>query len=259
MTSPTPSLLAGAANFRDLGGYRTRGGRTIRYGLLYRSEALPELNDEDLAKLRSLGIRLLCDMRSNSERQQTPNRWAVGMDVETLSLDIAADLRAGYPAITELLSGYPTQWHAEQAMLATYRLFPQTFASSLPRLFESILQDQLPLVFHCAAGKDRTGFIAALLLSVLEVPGDTILHDYMLSAERWRGSHTEAAIRRHLAPFCSDEVDIQVIRTLAGVNPIYLDAAFEVIESRYGTVEDYLNAAGIPSESLYRLRDRLLL
>ncbi|MCY1277731.1 Tyrosine-protein phosphatase [compost metagenome] len=255
---PTPPLLTSAANFRDLGGYQAQCGRKVRHGLLYRSEALCELSDTDLETLRSLDIRLLCDVRSDGERLQAPNRWPVDAPVATLNLNISADLRASHATICKLLAGTPDAWHAEQAMLATYRMFPQAFVQSLPMLFEHMLGGKLPLLFHCAAGKDRTGFIAALILSALGVPRETIYFDYMLTTERWHGVRSEASTRRYLTPICDGEPSDEVIRTLCGVHPAYLDAAFEVIDELFGSRHRYLAASGLPEAAQERLKDLLL-
>ncbi|MEK1940292.1 MAG: tyrosine-protein phosphatase [Pseudomonas sp.] len=257
VSRPLP-LLASAPNFRDMGGLPAADGRTLRYGQLYRSEDFSNLSDRDAVLLQNLGVQLLCDVRSDSERRQHPNRWPTD-PVGTLNLNIAADLRASHAAITRLLSGTPGVAEAEQAMLVTYRMFPEAFTLRLAQLFGRILAGgQLPLVFHCAAGKDRTGFIAAILLSALGVEREAIYADYLLSLERWQGERSEAAIRRYLQPLCDQEPAQDVIQTLCQVQAIYLDAAFEEIEQRYGGVNDYLQLIGLHASAQDRLQALLL-
>lgn len=252
-------LLSSTPNFRDLGGYRAECGRSVRHGLIYRSQDFSNLSSEDMERLRDLGIVLVCDVRSDSERLQTPSQWPVEGELERLNLNISADLRASHEAITQLLSGAPNEEHARQAMLLTYRMFPDAFATKLAQLFDCILaSEQLPLAFHCAAGKDRTGFIAAILLNALGVPRATILADYLLTAKRWKGPQSEAAIRRYLTPLCEKEPPTEVIRTLCGVSPDYLAAAFEIVDREYGGVADYLKLLGIHAETQHRLKDLLL-
>lgn len=254
----SPPYLASAPNFRDMGGLPTRDGRTLRHGLLYRSEDFSNISDSDMARLDKLGVKLLCDVRSDNERIQHLNRWPAN-SADTFNLNIAADLRAGHQAITSLLCGTPGVAQAEQAMLATYRIFPEAFALRLTQLFDRILRrEELPLVFHCAAGKDRTGFIASILLSALDVTREAIYADYMLSRERWLGERSEAAIRHYLEPLCEREPLPEVIQTLCQVSPIYLDAAFEVIEQTYGSLEDYLELIGLDASSRERLQALLL-
>ncbi|MDR6575930.1 tyrosine-protein phosphatase [Pseudomonas extremaustralis] len=243
--SSSPPYLSSVPNFRDMGGLRTSNGRSLRHGLVYRSQDFSTISDADLQHLQDLNAQLLCDIRSDSERQQHPNRWPID-GTSTFNLNISADLRANHQAITRLLSGTPGKAQAEQAMLATYRIFPQAFELRLAQMFERILGGgQLPLIFHCAAGKDRTGFIAAVLLCALGVPKNIIYADYLLSGERWKGEHSEAAIRRYLAPLCDQAPSTEVIRILSQVDSRYLDAAFEVIEQNYGGMEAYLIVIGL--------------
>jgi len=251
--------LASAPNFRDMGGLPASGGRTLCYGLLYRSEDFSSLSDEDVVLLDGLGVQLLCDVRSASERRQHPNRWPSD-SAGILNLNITADLRASHQAITNQLSGTPGKEQAEQAMLLTYRMFPEAFALRMAQLFDRILSGgHLPLVFHCAAGKDRTGFIAAILLSALGVEREAIYADYLLSRERWVGERSEVAIRRYLQPLCETEPKKEVIQTLCQVSPAYLDAAFEVIEQNYGGVDDYLELIGLDVLARKRLQELLLI
>lgn len=255
MSSLKP-LLASAPNFRDLGGYTASCGRSVRRGLIYRSEDFSNLTPEDAEQLQRLGIRVVCDLRSDRERHITPNKWRAAT---ALNLNISVDLRAGHATITRLLSGTPSQEHAELAMLETYRLFPSAFAEHMPHLFQHILDHKhLPMVFHCAAGKDRTGFIAAMLLSALGVPRDTIYVDYLQTAERWNGARSETAIRAYVAPLCDGEPSLEVVRTLCGVSPRYLNAAFEVIDQQYGGIDHYLESARMDSHARRQLGELLL-
>jgi protein-tyrosine phosphatase len=251
--------LTSAPNFRDMGGLPASGGRTLSYGLLYRSEDFSNLSEDDVVLLDGLGLQLVCDLRSDSERGQHPNRWQADR-AGTVNLNIAADLRASHQAITRLLSGTPGKEQAEQAMLFTYRMFPEAFALRTTQLFDRILGGgQLPLVFHCAAGKDRTGFIAAIFLSALGVEREAIYADYLLSRERWAGERSEVAIRRYLQPLCETEPAPEVIQTLCQVSPVYLDAAFEVIEQNYGGVDNYLELIGLDVLTRERLQALLLI
>lgn len=251
--------LASTPNFRDMGGLPASGGKTLRYGQLYRSEDFSNLSDTDVLLLQGLGVKLLCDVRSDSERRQHPNRWPAE-SANALNLNISADLRASHEAITHLLRGNPGVAQAEEAMRMTYRMFPKAFALRLAQLFDRILEaGHLPLVFHCAAGKDRTGFIAAILLTALGVERDAIYADYLLSRERWKGERSEAAIRHYLLPLCDQEPAAEVIQTLCQVRAEYLNAAFDEIEQRYRSTDDYLELIGLDARAKERLQALLLI
>jgi protein-tyrosine phosphatase len=253
-------LLVGAPNFRDMGGYSTHDSRTVRFGHLYRSEGLASLTPEDWEVVRGLGIQLICDLRSASERTHIPTLWPEGSAVQMLHLDVSADVRAGNAAMAKALLENPTAEGAREAMLISYRHFPQAFAGHLPTLFGRLLaSDGLPLVFHCAAGKDRTGFLAALLLAALGVSQQTILDDYLLSARYWGGARGETSIRQVLTVMFGAAPDDAVIKPLVAVEKAYLVAAFDAIVEQYGSVEGYLETvAGVGPAQREALKSVLL-
>jgi len=253
-------LLAGAPNFRDMGGCSTKDSRTVRRGQLYRSEGLAGLTPEDLEVVRGLGVQLVCDLRSARERAHIPTRWPEGTSVQVLHLDVSEDVRAGNAAMAKALLDNPSAEGARQAMLSSYRHFPEAFAPHLCTLFEQLLANKgLPLVFHCAAGKDRTGFLAAVLLAALGVEEQSILDDYLLSARYWSGPRGEASIRQVLTVMFGVAPDDAVIAPLVSAEKEYLAAAFDAIVERYGSVDDYLETvAGVGPEQRQTLRNVLL-
>ncbi|KTT95243.1 protein tyrosine phosphatase, partial [Sphingomonas yabuuchiae] len=172
--------LQGGRNFRDLGGYRTADGRTVKWGLLYRSGQMHDLTPADYVTLQKLGIRTVCDFRDTAERTREPTLWPAGQRPKVLSDDYALDMSA------MRLPGDPSTWTHEQvvtAMTATYPKLLDQFNGQYRRMFAELLAGDVPLAFHCTAGKDRTGVAAALLLTALGVPRATIIDDYLLSNE----------------------------------------------------------------------------
>lgn len=262
MVLPTENvpLLAGAPNFRDMGGYSTRDSRRVRLGHLYRSEGLENLTPGDLEVVRGLGIRLVCDLRSAQERAHLATLWPQGTAVQMLHMDVSADVRAGNAAMATALRDNPSAEGARQAMLISYRHFPEAFAPHLSMLFGRLsATDGLPLMFHCAAGKDRTGFLAALVLAVLGVPEPSIVDDYLLSARYWSGPRGEASIRQVLTVLFGAAPDDVVIAPLVRVERQYLAAAFDAIVERYDSVERYLETvAGVGAKQREALKNMLL-
>lgn len=253
-------LLAGAPNFRDMGGYSTHDARTVRHGHLYRSEGLERLTPEDLEVVRSLGIRLVCDLRSAKERTHLPTLWPEGTAVQRLHMDVSADVRAGNAAMAKALLENPSAEGARQAMLIAYQHFPDAFAPHLSTLFGHLSADHgVPLVFHCAAGKDRTGFLAALLLAALGVPEASIVEDYLLSSRYWSGPRGEASIRQVLTVLFGAAPEDAVIAPLVSADRHYLAAAFDAIVERYDSVERYLQTvAGVGAKQREALKNLLL-
>lgn len=247
-TSPTLTiptrLLASASNFRDLGGHAGLDGRRVRQHRVYRSDHLAALTPEDLATLQGLGITHRIDFRGAGERSFLPAEVA---GLTTLALTIEPTV---VHRVQELLAAgqVPTEAETVALMCQTYRGFARESAPVYARFFRQLLEQSTPLVFHCTAGKDRTGFAAALLLSALGVSRDDILQDYLLTNQLYvRSTLVEARGPAH------------VMDVLWSVQPAFLDAAFTAIEEDFGSVPKYLEGPmGLDAQALDRLRGSLL-
>jgi protein-tyrosine phosphatase len=245
--------LAGGQNFRDLGGYRTTDGRQVRWGVLYRSGSMVGLTNADEQYLATLGIRVLCDLRSPPERQAEPTPWQAFGVQDYLAWDYQLDMTGIGAALQDRA---PTGEKMAAAMTQFYRALPKEFAPRYRDMFARLAAGEEPLALNCSAGKDRTGLGSALLLLSLGVPRDTVMQDYLLSQQtydpsRARQSAAYKQLMAHLAP--------EVIGALTGVRAEYLDAAFAQIEQDYGSVDAYLaTALGVTPEIRARLQQRLL-
>jgi protein-tyrosine phosphatase len=225
--SPARHLnLAGASNFRDLGGYATREGRTVRWRQIFRSNHLAHLTDDDAAILRSLGVKSAFDFRGSVERAEA----LCGMsDITVHSLPVEPTVVAALRAIAA--SGTPlSAEHAVEVMRDSYRSYVQQNTPRFRTLFAHLLEDRAPLVIHCTAGKDRTGFACALILHTLGVPDEVISEDYLLTNQFYRRD-----------PNSSSDLPDHVKQVLGSVQPAFLGAAFEAIDADYGSLEAYLS------------------
>jgi protein-tyrosine phosphatase len=224
--SPARHLnLSGASNFRDLGGYLTRDGRTVRWRQIFRSNHLGHLTDDDAAVLRSLGVKSAFDFRGTGERAEA----LCGMsDVTVHSLPVEPTVVAALRAIAA--SGTPLSAdHAVEVMRDSYRSYVQQNTPRFRALFAHLLEDRAPLVIHCTAGKDRTGFACALILHTLGVPDEVISEDYLLTNRFYRRD-----------PNSGSDLPDHVTQVLGSVQPAFLGAAFEAIDADYGSLEAYL-------------------
>jgi len=217
--------LAGASNFRDLGGYATRDGRTVRWRKLFRSNHLGHLTASDSAILRELGVRSAFDFRGQHERSEA----LCGMEeIETHSLPVEPTVVAALRAIVS--SGRPaTAADALEVMRDSYRGYVEQSTPRFRALFAHLLQDRAPLVIHCTAGKDRTGFACALILHTLGVADDVIAEDYLLTNRFYRRD-----------PSASSDLPDDVRQVLGSVQTSFLAAAFETIDAGYGNLDNYL-------------------
>ncbi|WP_347094123.1 tyrosine-protein phosphatase [Sphingomonas parapaucimobilis] len=231
--------LQGGRNFRDLGGYRTSDGRTVKWGLLYRSGQMHELTPADYTYLQTLGIRTVCDFRDTRERTAAPTLWPAGQKPKVLSDDYALDMSA------MRLPGDSSTWTHDQvvtAMIATYPKLLDQFRGQYARMFAELLAGDVPLAFHCTAGKDRTGVAAALLLTALGVPRATIVEDYLLSNQHM------ALLAAQPTGFRA-KLSSEAARTFAGVYRRYIEAVFAVTDRHPGGTMGYLREAmglGVP-------------
>jgi len=252
--------LQGGRNFRDLGGYTTTDGRRIRWGRVYRSGVMSYLTDRDHEYLKPLGIRTVCDFRTLRERQREPIRW--GSDqVDILEWD--------YDARSVSLRAYLTDTEfspdiARSTMRALYRKIPVIFQTQYAALFDKLASGDLPLVFNCSAGKDRTGMAAALLLLSLGVSREQVMADYVLTdsvvdLEKELFAHSGGSVAlgddHSYLQSVGHEARIPLLKAL----PEYLEAAFDQLETDHGSVPDFVRRAlGVGEEKLERIRARVL-
>jgi protein-tyrosine phosphatase len=244
MTPVPTALLQGASNFRDVGGYRNADGRCVRRGQVFRSDHLAGLTPEDLARLASLGIGHSLDFRGAAEYSATP--YAIP-GVQRLALTIEPTVIARMQAL--VVQGIvPTTEETVALMCETYRDFVNHNAGTFGRFLKHLLEQPTPQVFHCTAGKDRTGFAAALLLSALGVDRATIEHDYLLTNQLYkRDNRLEGSGHPH------------VMKVLWQVQPEFLHAAFDAVDAQHGGMQDYLQGAiGLSPQELAELKQMLL-
>jgi protein-tyrosine phosphatase len=217
--------LAGASNFRDLGGYPARDGRAVRWRQIFRSNHLGHLTETDIELLRSLGLKSAFDFRGTEERAAA----MCGIEeiaVHSLPIEptVVAALRA------RRANGVPlSSADALDVMRDSYRSYVRHNTASFRALFAHLLEGRAPLVIHCTAGKDRTGFACALILHVLGVPDDLIAEDYLLTNRFYRRD-----------PYASSDLPDEVRQVLGSVEASFLAAAYDAISADYGDLENYL-------------------
>jgi protein-tyrosine phosphatase len=218
--------LQGASNFRDLGGYPSKGGRAVRWRRIFRSNHLGHLTPADIDVLRGLGLKQAFDFRGAEERAAASCGIAE-IAVHSLPIEptVIAALRTLRTAGTPLSSV-----EAREAMRDSYRNYVRHNTPRFRALFAHLLENGGPLVIHCTAGKDRTGFACALILHALGVPEDLIAEDYLLTNRFYRRD-----------PSASTDLPEDVRLALTSVEASFLAAAFEAIRDGYGDLEGYLS------------------
>ncbi|MFD1711913.1 tyrosine-protein phosphatase [Ottowia sp. GY511] len=217
--------LTGASNFRDLGGYLGADGRSVRWRKLFRSDHLGALTADDARTLGGLGVGRAFDFRGTTERAAVPYDLN---GVSQYSLPIEPTVVQRMKELVEAGQVVSPQQTVE-LMQQTYRAFVHDNAARFATLFEHLLESDAPLVFHCTAGKDRTGFAAALILMALGVPRDVVMQDYLLTNEHYRMPELDES-----------RAPREVLYVLWRVQEDFLDAALDAVEQDYGGMPAYL-------------------
>ena len=249
----------GADNFRDLGGYKTLDGATLRAGRIYRSNTLHDLTESDFDYFRKLGVSLICDLRGPVERKEYPNLWRADHGIAELHIDTSAELKNANMGLLQQLRSKPTPEHATELLSDIYRRMPGAFSGRLHVLVDRLLAGGLPAVIHCSAGKDRTGFVCAMLLFALDVPAETIYRDYMLSGTPDRNKVIRGSATALMNEIFGFPPEPELVDVLLGVQEDYLDIALDTVNSQYGSIQAYLErAGGLDTHKRRRLKQLLV-
>lgn len=244
----------GTPNFRDYGGYQTDDGRMVKWRRLFRSGQLSALTDDDQDQFANLDIRMVFDFRHDQERDNDPSRLPAAIPAAIVNLPINPG--SSVSSLDKILTAGITFEQMAELMCAINRELAISQSGAYRQMFEHLLNhEEGGSLVHCSAGKDRTGFAAAMVLSVLGVPRETILVDYMLSAKYFNiDSELDRASKKYRW-----QADRSALVPMLEVRETYLGTAFEAIEQEYSSVECYLeDVLGIGSQEKTYLQERYL-
>ena len=218
--------LEGSLNCRDLGGLRTVDGRTTRRGRVYRSDALATLTAEDQARLETLGIKAVFDLRTTEERVRAPNLLPAGPVQHAVGF-----IPRGNPEMFQAVNAGQLDVAGTRAtMLQQYENLILDHTDRLARVYRGLLDGQgVPAIIHCASGKDRTGIVSAVLLLAVGVRRDDVLEDY----------HVSNFQRRPVDLFQGGAAG-EVVEQIMCAVPEYLETALAAVEREFGSLDDYL-------------------
>ncbi len=246
-------------NFRDMGGYITTDGQQrVRWGKLYRSGALNGLTDSDQRELQEAQIATIVDFRTRQERLNEATVW-LDPRTEQLSWDYDMDMSS----MATMFDGAElTAERMESLMAQAYPGIVQSMTSQYTAMFDRLASNDGALLFHCTAGKDRTGVAGALILTALGVDRETIRRDFMLSDDYYSSmSASRPAFGDSGDPHMQKLAQLppEVLQPLMGVRESYLDAAFAYMEQDSGSVLAYIQRRlSVSDEELQSIRERLL-
>lgn len=255
--------IATVPNLRDLGGYTTKDGVTVVHGLIYRSNQLAGISSEDMEKIAKLNLKNDYDLRTEAERTPLPDELPPG--VNNIWLDVLKDATGSAPTNLLALLQDPKEGNKELGdgkieaiFITSYRDFVSlSSAKTAYHEFFSSLADQnkLPALFHCTTGKDRTGWGAAALLTLLDVPKETVMKDYLRSNDYILPLYKEV-IDGYVAGGGEPSIPLAIF----GVKEEYLEASFDEMQTKYGSIENYFSEGlNIDATTQKALRDIYLI
>ncbi len=254
--------IASAPNLRDVGGRPTKGGGRVRSGLVFRSAGLDRLHGEDLAAFAEFGLHTVYDLRTTHELAAQPDVLPDG--VHSVHLDVLGDASHAAPAELQQLFEQPSRaaellgdGQAERYFEDAYRDFVSlpSAKAAYAGLFTGLAEaDRLPALYHCTAGKDRTGWGTAVLLMLLGVPDEEVLEDYLLTNDELL-----TVVEPWMDAFAEIGGDPALLAPILGVQESFLAAALAEVQREYGDLEGYLTRGlGLAPETLDRLRAALV-
>ena len=263
--------IEGVINFRDLGGYQTQDSRTVRWGRVYRSAQLDRMSDKGAKELSALGIKTVVDLRFSEEAKRYPTMLHAvpDADIFTWHDSFDGDNNGEGDAIKlswrrSLESNDSAQ--VREAMRVNYPKKLYSHKAIYKKMLMRIMEQQTPLVFHCAAGKDRTGVAAALILSLLGVSDGVIIEDYLLTQRATQGLldsfHAGGAtgpqgnsdFQHKLASYPRE-----LIQPIFDADLSYITTLMNYVSEQYGSFSQYATSVlDLGADDIERLRDRLL-
>ncbi|CAN7760167.1 tyrosine-protein phosphatase [Paenibacillus sp. LjRoot153] len=231
--------VEGAYNLRDLGGYKTKDGRMTRWGVLFRADGLHKLSKVSQQDLVRRGVRTIIDLRNAHELEEKKNVFA---DSEQVSYHNVSLINPATSSLAQI-----------QNLGDLYINLLETSQTQLLRVFSLLAEGSIHgSLFHCAAGKDRTGVVSALLLYLINVPHETILEDYLLT------NACITPIMDELRKGKPANVPDETYESFLGCDPVYMIDLLSHLELRYGNAERYLSTIGLSEQQIQVLKEQLI-
>tara|TARA_Y200000002_G_scaffold347132_1_gene322140 strand:- start:375 stop:1208 length:834 start_codon:yes stop_codon:yes gene_type:complete len=245
--------MDGAHNTRELGGYQTVDGKSVKWGMLFRSDKLSSISKTDEEYLKYLGISKIIDFRSEGEKTEDPDIIPAGIDYVEMPINVDGAMR---PKIEAVLKG-ETDKEVKSFLIDANREFVNDYTNVYENFLRSLIDDGKPTLFHCTAGKDRAGFAAAITLIALGVSREDVIADYMKT-----NAFTKERIEEMLSQIklmSLYQTDVEILRPLLGVEQIYIETAFEAAEDKYGSLENFIKEGlNISDIDIKNLRNQFL-
>ena len=245
--------MDGAFNTRELGGYKTTDGKSVKWGMLFRSDKLSDISENDQLYLQSLGIKRIVDFRSEAEKTEDPNIIPEGINYIETPINVDGAMRSKIEAV---LKG-ETNKEVKSFLVDANKEFVTNYTSVYEDFLRGLIDEDGPTLFHCTAGKDRAGFAAAITLIALGVSKEDVIEDYMKTNIFTKDKIDEMIDKIKLMSLY--QADAEILRPLIGVERIYIETAFKTAEEKYGSLENFIREGlNISDEEIQILRNKFV-
>ena len=245
--------MDGAFNTRELGGYKTTDGKSVKWGMLFRSDKLSDISENDQLYLQSLGIKRIVDFRSEGEKTEDPNIIPEGINYVETPINVDGAMRSKIEAV---LKG-ETNKEVKSFLVDANKEFVTNYTSVYEDFLRGLIDEDGPTLFHCTAGKDRAGFAAAITLTALGVSKEDVIEDYMKTNIFTKDKIDEMIDKIKLMSLY--QADAEILRPLIGVERIYIETAFKTAEEKYGSLENFIREGlNISDEEIQILRNKFV-
>ena len=245
--------MDGSHNTRELGGYKTTEGKSVKWGMLFRSDKLSDISETDQKYLQALGIEKIVDFRSAEEKTEDPDVIPAGISYVEMPISVDGAMRSKIEAV---LKG-ETDKEVESFLIDANREFVTNYTGVYENFLRGLIDEDAPTLFHCTAGKDRAGFAAAITLIALGVSKADVINDYMKT-----NAFTQERIEEILGQIklmSLYQADVEILRPLLGVEQIYIETAFKTAEEKYGSLENFIRVGlNISDADIKKLRNKFL-
>ncbi len=252
--------IDGVHNFRDFGGYKTKNGKQVKLNHLFRSGQFNGITDEGRARLETFGPKIVVDLRKDNERLKQPSNFG-DLKIKKIENNMFAAHEPKIPAHLQFLrdnectpkaiENYMINMSRELAFLEDHKIM---FKSA----FDALSENDVPLIVHCTAGKDRTGTLCALILKTLDVHDDDIMDDYLLTNKIPNIDQIIEEYLNKIRPIIGKDITKDALYPLGAVRESYLVAIMDEINVRHEGVENYLDHIGITKSQIEKIRNHLL-
>ncbi|MCF0065241.1 tyrosine-protein phosphatase [Dyadobacter sp. LJ419] len=244
-------------NFRDIGGLKTRDGKTVRLGKIYRSGNLAQLDSDEFAKFNATHIARVYDLRTDHEIKGKEDH--LPPNVQYLHTPTVEDNAGEIAQLrSRVINGEISEMQGRDMTVKFYQDAVSGNVDALRDIINGITASGEPVLYHCSAGKDRTGIVSALILSILNVDRETIVNEYLLS-NYYRNAHTEKTLgKAKMGKIIKRKMDLKAVEVLITVDESFINATFDIIDKRYGGMDSFIqNQLGIDQEARARLVEKL--